>query len=277
MKTKVILELGCNHNGNIDIAKKMIDNAARLGVWAIKLQKRDVESFSDSLKLMPRKIENSFGPNYYEHRKALEFSVEQTAELLSYAKSLGLAVGVSVFDMVSIRQMKSLSWDFIKLPSHFYTQYAFTREILHSPKKYLFIASTGMHTFEEVVNWQYFGKHDVTMYCRSIYPATIDQVRMAEFRQLRDALYACSAVVGYSSHDKNGEAISLMVLLGAEYIERHFTLDKTMKGSDHATVSSDYAEMEGIMEAIKKVEECEGTVTDLAEVEQKVRLQYRGF
>lgn len=275
MKTRVILELGCNHNGSMENARRMIDDAARLGVWAVKFQKRDIESMDDALKLMPRKPENSFGPNYYEHRKALEFTLGQIKDLYLYAKNLGLAAGVTVFDMTSINQMATIPWDFIKLPSHFYTHYAFTRTLLLAQGDYMFFASTGMHTLDEIKEWQYFGRHDVTMYCRSIYPATIDQVRMAEFRALRDAL--SGNTIGYSSHEEGGEAIPLMVLLGAEYVERHYTLGKNMKGSDHATVSSEYNEIKKIMDDIKKIEESEGGIHDLSEEEKKVRVQYRGF
>src|SRR3989304_362753 len=84
MKTKLILELGCNHQGDIDIAQKMIDATAELGAWAVKFQKRDIESFSEGLKLLPRKPENSFGPNYYEHRKALELTIDQIARLRNH-------------------------------------------------------------------------------------------------------------------------------------------------------------------------------------------------
>lgn len=273
MKVRFIEEIGCNHQGDMKIAHQMIDDAARLGVWAVKFQKRDTESLGEALRLMPRDPATSFGANYYEHRKALEFTAGQLEDLLISAHNLGMAAGVSVFDMVSIEEMKKLPWDFIKLPSQFYTHYAFTRAIIGGD--YSFMASTGMHTFDEITGWQFFGKHDVTMYCRSLYPATIDQVRMAEFRALRDALDG--STIGYSSHEKDGEAIPMMVLLGAEYIERHYTLDKTMKGSDHRTVSSDFHDMEKIIAAVKQVEESEGVVQDIIDAEKKVRKVYRGF
>lgn len=277
MTTRIILEIGCNHNGDPDLARRMIDNAARLGVWAVKFQKRDPESLPEGTKYIPRRPENSFGNNLYEHRKALEFSIGTLKDLLIYAHNLGLAAGVSVFDMVSAEQMKALPWDFIKLPSQLYTNYELTRCLVGG--EYLFIASTGMHVVDEVLEWQYFGRHDVTMYCRSIYPATMASVEFSAMRRIRDELIrsSSSSVLGYSSHDEGGKAIPLAVLEGAEYIERHYTLDKTMKGSDHSTVSSDFAEMEAIIQAVNDAEAMLGSGDFLSEDELKVRKVYRGF
>lgn len=286
MQTKIILELGCNHNGSIDIAKHMIDDAAKLGVWAVKFQKRDPESLSQGEKLIPRDIETSFGENYYEHRKALEFSAPQIKELKEYAESLGLVSAVSVFDMLSAEQMIELGFNYIKLPSQFYSHYALNKLLLDESffsSKFNIIVSTGMHSLEETLNWQYFDKASITMYCRSIYPCGLNEIRFKIMQSLKENLR--NSVLGYSSHDKNGEAIFYAVLLGSEYIERHYTLDKNMKGSDHKTVSSDFLEMQKIISDIKKAEELlnvseknpKNCFELFSEKEKAVRKIYRGF
>lgn len=285
MQTKIILELGCNHNGSIDIAKRMIDDAAKLGVFGIKFQKRDVECFSDGLKLLPRKPENSFGPNYYEHRKALEFSVAEIIDLKKYAESLGLIPVVSVFDMKSAVEMVEAEFDYIKLPSQYYSHYALNKTLMDVgavgsvAMKLNIIVSTGMHTLDEIFKWQYFDQASITMYCRSIYPCELKEVDFNSMLELKNKLKG--SILGYSSHDKNGEAIFYAVLLGAKYIERHYTLDKTMKGSDHGTVSSDFLEMQKIISEIKKAEEILNSSKNIFELfsenEKRVRMVYRGF
>ena len=95
MKTKLILELGCNHQGKIELAKKMIDNAEKLGVWGIKLQKRDIGSIPEKIRLKTRDIKKSFGKTYAEHRRALEFNCHEILELKKYTESKGLKFIIS--------------------------------------------------------------------------------------------------------------------------------------------------------------------------------------
>lgn len=281
IRTKIILELGCNHNGNFDIAKKMIEAAAKLGVWAVKFQKRDPDSMSEGEKLIPRNPENSFGVNYYEHRKALEFTVDQIIELKQRADNLNLVQIVSVFDLVSAEQMVDAGFDFIKLPSQFYSNYALNNYLLkwaEYRRKY-FIVSTGMHSFQEIINWQFFDKPDITMYCRSMYPLDFTDLNLEVMRKLAYELRKSD--LAYSSHEKNGEGIGMAVLLGAKYVERHFILDKNMKGSDHKTVSSDPLEIIEIKDSIKKIEDIlysnDNSIDINSIVEKKIRKTYRGF
>lgn len=256
MNTKIILELGCNHQGDMTIAKKMIENAKELGVYGVKIQKRNLDILPEHIKNMPRKIENSFGETYYEHRKALEFSVEQIIELKEYAENMGLVFGASVFDITSANEMiyhAHIKW--IKLPSQFFDDYMMVNTLFSAKlvKKLTIIRSTGMIPMKNVLFDKYLKDFDTTMYCRSIYPfdekeADIGSARLL-FRSLPE--YAC----GYSSHDKDGKLIPIFILLGAKVIERHYTLDKTMKGTDHSTVSSDFKDMQEIINDIKDMEE----------------------
>lgn len=276
--TKIILEFGANHNGKIDNAYKMIDDALNLGVWGIKLQKRDLSLLEYGAKYIPRKLENSFGENYYEHRKALEFTNEQIEELKKYAEDNGLQVMVTAFDTSSVKSMIAIDVKYIKIPSQLLGNYEMNRLLIKAKeeKEYLkTVCSTGMHTINEVLEWQYINEFDIVMYCKSIYPANVNDINLVNFRILQDGLDNC---IGYSSHDLKGFAISCAVCLGAQYIERHYTLDKTMKGSDHSTVSSDFEEMKKIIEDVRYAEEIMGTpeYDELkADDEKRIKRVYR--
>jgi sialic acid synthase len=280
-KTKIILEFGCNHQGNYDNALRMIDEAAKLEAWGVKFQKRDCDLIPKEIGNTPRKPENSFGATYYEHRKALEFSVDQITSLKEYAEKAGLKAIVTVFDLISMDQMIRLGFEYIKLPSQFYSNYAMNLQLFDKRNEHQeikIIVSTGMHTLYELDMWPWFDKADITMYCRSIYPCDLNDIDFRMARILKAKLN--NSRFGYSSHDKQGCAIPYMILIGAEYVERHYTLNKEWKGSDHGTVSSDFHEMQ---EIIKQVEDMESLSAvdnsfDLAsEAEKKVRLTYRGI
>ena len=105
MNCKIILEMGCNHNGSIEIAKELIDQAAKLKVWGVKFQKRDIESMPKHLREMKRGGYNDFGNTYEEHRKFLEFTVGVIKVLKEYVENKGLRFVVSVFDSISLKQM----------------------------------------------------------------------------------------------------------------------------------------------------------------------------
>jgi sialic acid synthase len=285
LKTKILLELGCNHQGNIYNAIQMIDEAAKLGAWGIKFQKRDCDLIPKEIGDTPRKPENSFGTTYYEHRKALEFSVDQIASLKEYAEKAGLKVVVTVFDLISMDQMIRAGFEYIKLPSQFYSNYAMNLKLFDMKipmsavhPDFKIIVSTGMHTMREIELWPWFDKSYITMYCRSIYPCELNDIDFKMALSLKEKLK--KSRFGYSSHDKQGCAIPYMVLLGAEYVERHYTLNKEWKGSDHGTVSSDFQEMQGIIKQIEEMESLSAVDNsfDLAsEAERKVRLTYRGI
>jgi len=256
MVTRIVLELGCNHQGQVDVAKAMIDDAVRLGVYGVKVQKRCPEVIPEELKYKPRDLENSFGETYYEHRKALELSVSSVVELREYAEARGLAFMVSVFDMPSAREMvEQAKVRFIKLPSQLLLDYDLNTYLMLVRRSYklTLLHSTGMHTDQEVLACPFLNRFDVTYYCRSIYPCAFDQLDLGSARCQFDALLDADSR-GYSSHDVGGEAIPWFVLMGARWVECHYTLDKKMKGSDHKTVSRDYDDMARIIADVYAVE-----------------------
>ncbi len=280
MKTKIILETGCNHQGEIEIAKRMIKAAAMLGVWAIKFQKRDIESISEDVKLKPRDMSNSFGHNYYEHRKALEFDTSQLLELKIYAENCGLVFMCSAFDEQSIKDLIYIGCQWIKLPSQLYSDLYLKLLLIDLREKHNFkiLVSTGMHDFSEITNSQWKNNADIIFHCVSIYPHDIAKSNLSTIANLINLTRDTRTKIGYSSHDKDGKAIPYAICSGAEYVERHFTLDKTMKGNDHATVSSDREDMKRIIESINIVEAALGDYQrEVSEDEKKVRKIYRGF
>ena len=138
-------------------------------------------------------------------------------------------------------------------------------------EKFKFV-STGMHTLKEIIDNPFLNYYDCVFFCRSVYPCTLKQINFIDMIKIKQKLLC---PVGYSSHDENGEAIKYAVLLGAKYIERHYTLDKNMKGSDHV-ISSDYDDMIKIIKEIKESESILGeTNQDLCDEERKNKLIYR--
>lgn len=254
--TRIVLELGCNHQGDARLAEQMVLDAAKLGAFGVKLQKRCPEAIPEELKSLPRNPDTSFGETYYAHRKALELSDDDLLSLKKLAESLGLVFAVSAFDLCSLRLLvEELGVKYVKLPSQYLLHHEMNAYLCGKKNDYgLFtMRSTGMHTVMEVGQaihtWPMF---DVTMYCRSVYPLSFEQVDFAAARMVYDWLPPEQR--GYSSHDIEGCAVVSMVLLGATWIERHYTLDKELKGSDHHTVSSDYAEMEVLLNAVHDAE-----------------------
>ncbi len=275
METRIILELCCNHQGSKQIAKRMIDEAVELNCWGVKFQKRDIESMPEEQKSMPRNSGNSFGPTYYEHRKALEFDTHEMLELKKYAEKKGLKAIVSVFDMVSAKEMVDIGFEYVKLPSQLYTNIKMVKFLGKSDSK--LIGSTGMHTLNEIKHFHYNYQYDIIMFCRSIYPCNLQEISFGNFTALQKMLDWEIIDFGYSSHDQEGQGIKYAVVLGAKYIERHYTLDKTWKGSDHS-ISSDFEEMKKIIKEIEFIEKYINVRSfELSEKEKKVRKRYRGF
>lgn len=271
----IVAEIGINHNGNFELCKQMIKAAARSGVDAVKMQKRTIEEMYTKKALdMPYEKPYAFGKTYGEHKHALEFNDEQFLELQKYAHGLDVEFLVSGFD--------STGFDFIenvlhvpvhKVASPFITDYPLLKQVAQYGKP-IFL-STGMHTMEEIkasVNFikQYNDKimvfHTVTMY-----PVPNIQVNLNILSTLQKEL---DVLVGYSSHD-NGVAIpAASVALGACVIEKHFTLDRTMVGPDHAA-SVEPRGMELIVNYAKAVHQSLGSSNrEINDAEAAARIKY---
>jgi len=273
MRAKIILEIGYNHNGSMTKAKGLIREAAKLNVWAVKFQKWDIEGFPEELKNMKRSDKNAYGPTYYEHRKYLEFSIEQLKELKEYSEKKGLNFCCSGKDFNSIKQLvEELNCKIIKVPSQRYRDNQIFRYLYKERKErgLKIIVSTGMLYEDETKKSRWIDKDgaDIIMHCVSLYPARKEDVNLIV---MRNSFYN-----GYSSHEINGDCIKYAVALGADYIERHFTLDNNDKGTDHK-VSSTPDQMLNIIKDIEEVEKIVSTKRSLTEQEKKHRKFYWGF
>lgn len=258
-KVFVIAEIGNNHQGDIDTAKRLIEQAAYAGADAVKSQKRDMESVPNPER--PYVNKNSFGDTYGAHRRYLELSACQHAELQEYAARMGLSYFVSVWDMESADEMLDLSPALIKLPSCLLTD----DELL----KYLcgccesldteIMLSTGMSTLDEVkgalLTAHQFNKSKRVhlLQSTSAYPCAprdlalgVIPMYMADFSFMR-------VVVGFSGHHLGVGPDCGAVALGAKIVERHFTLNKTLKGTDHAA-SLEPHELKRLVDEIRATE-----------------------
>ena len=272
MKTKLILEIGYCHNGSYQTAKQMIEEAANIGVWGVKLQKWDVDGLPDEIKAKKRTDKHAYGATYYDHRKYLEFNIQQIMYLKDYAESLGLVFIMSGKDFKSIRILVEKGIRFIKLPS----QRLFDNDIYRylvkrkAEKKLFIMVSSGMIEEKELSKTSWPKWSDVFFHCVSLYPAEAPECQLSIISRHK-------FINGYSSHENDGVAIPLAVAMGAEYIERHFTLDKTQKGTDHSLSSTP----EDIRNLIRYIEDVEmitgGNYRELTTKERSVRDFYRSF
>ena len=271
----VIAEIGINHNGSIDLCRKMIDAAAHAGVDAVKMQKRTIEEMytKDALDVTYDKP-YAFGRTYGEHKHALEFTDNQYIELQEYTHAKGLEFLVSGFDSTGFEFIeKVLKVPVHKVASPFITDYPLLKQVAQYGKP-IFL-STGMHTMEEIEESVKFIKqfndkimvfHAVTMY-----PVPNEKVNLNVITTFKERL---GTLVGYSSHDNGVVIPAAAVALGACVIEKHFTLDRTMVGPDHAA-SVEPRGMELIKKYSRAVQQSLGMYErEINEHEKAARIKY---
>lgn len=238
----VIAEIGCNHMGDMNIAKELIDTAAVFcKVDAVKFQKRcNKELLTEEQYNAPHpNPHNSYGKTYGEHREFLEFTKDQHAELMEYCKRAGIEYSTSVWDLTSAKEIADLKPRFIKIPSACNNNYEMLGWLCDNYEGEIQI-SFGMTTREEeesiVSLFEKNGRNkDLIIYnCTSGYPVPMKDVCLLEITRMREMYADRVKAIGFSGHH-NGIAIDVAAYtLGAEIFERHFTLDRTWKGTDHA-------------------------------------------
>lgn len=237
---KIIAEIGCNHQGNIETALDMIDILANYcKVDYIKFQKRTVKKDD---RPHPNPI-NSFGKTYGEHREALEFDIEEHETLKNACEKNNVKYACSVWDLQAAKEIALINPEYIKVPSACNLDFKMLEYIENNYKGDIHV-STGMSTREELQHMcQYFSSY-VRYHCISAYPTDFKDICLKEIEP----------GMGFSGHHL-GIAVDIAALtLGAEYIERHFTLDRTMKGTDHAA-SLEPGMMRKLVRDIHNVEE----------------------
>ncbi|MBK6916098.1 MAG: N-acetylneuraminate synthase family protein [Deltaproteobacteria bacterium] len=238
----VIAEIGCNHKGDFALAKELVQTAAQFcRVDAVKFQKRTPREL-----LSPEQYDaphpdpaHAYGRTYGEHREFLELDVDQHAELKTLCESLGIDYSSSAWDLTSAKEIASLQPSWIKIPSACNTDYAMLGWLCEHYAGGLHV-SLGMTTKpEERALMELLEAHgrlgDTVLYsCTSGYPVAMEDLCLLEISRLADDYGDRVAAIGFSGHHLGIAADIAAITLGAAWVERHFTLDRTWKGTDHA-------------------------------------------
>lgn len=241
-KAYLIAEAGCNHMGQMDIAHELINMAAIFcKADAIKFQKRcPKELLTEEQYNAPHpNPQNSYGNTYGEHRVFLEFDLEQHAQLKKWCEEVHITYSTSVWDMTSAKEIATLNPKFIKIPSACNNNFEMLEWLCDNYQGEIQL-SFGMTTHEEEEQIvQFFEKkqrnNDLILYnCTSGYPVPFEDVCLLEIQRMKEQYDGRVKAIGFSGHHL-GIAVDIAAYtLGAEYIERHYTMDRTWKGTDHA-------------------------------------------
>jgi N-acetylneuraminate synthase len=239
---KVIAEIGCNHKGDMNIAREMIITAATFcKVDVVKFQKRTPKELLTPAQYYaphPNPI-NSYGKTYGEHREYLEFSLEQHRQLKMWCEEFGTIYSTSVWDVTSAKEITSLSPKMIKIPSASNLHWDMLDYLLvnFDGEVHVSLGMTNRAEEEQIVN--FFEKRnrnkDLILYaCTSGYPVAFEDVCIKEVERLKNTFGNNVKAIGFSGHHLGIAVDIAAVTLGALFVERHFTLDRTWKGTDHA-------------------------------------------
>lgn len=239
---KVIAEAGCNHKGDLEIAKELIKIAAifcRADV--IKFQKRNPkELLSEEQYNAPHPNPmHAYGKTYGEHREFLEFDQSQHAELKKFCEEIGIIYSTSVWDVTSAREIVELEPVLIKVPSACNLNFEMLGFLAKNYQGEIHL-SFGMTSHEEEVEIvEFFEGHDrakdlVLYSCTSGYPVAFEDICLFEINRLRQKFESRVKAIGFSGHHLGIAADVAAMTLGATWIERHYTLDRTWKGTDHS-------------------------------------------
>ncbi len=234
-KAYVIAEIGHNHQGKIELAKKMFKSAKEAGASAVKLQKRNnkdlyTESFYNSLY----DNKNSYGKTYGKHREKLEFGAKEFLTLKKLAKKLKLDFIVTPFDFSSVNFCKKIGIDAVKIASADLKNLPLQTKIAKM-NKHIFL-STGGGNFKDIYeaykNITKINKRLSILHCTASYPAKISDLNLNVIKNLKKKYP--KLVIGLSDHENGIDAATIAYMLGARIFEKHFTLDRSNKGTDNA-------------------------------------------
>lgn len=254
----IIAEAGVNHNGDINIAKKLVETAKQCGADIVKFQTFNVRGVASKYAAMAEYQKNNLGveESQKDMLNGLTLSQDEFLSLADYCKEVGIRFLSTPFDIDSIRFLDQVQ-DVWKIPSGEITNYPYLVEIAKTGKD--IILSTGMCTLEEiddaltVLHAQGAGRITL-LHCTTNYPAPMQEVNLKALLSMK-ARYGCD--VGYSDHTLGIEVSIAAAAIGAKVIEKHFTLDKMMEGPDHkASLEPD--ELAAMVTAIRNVEQALG-------------------
>ncbi|XP_034043748.1 sialic acid synthase-like [Thalassophryne amazonica] len=255
----IIAEIGQNHQGDIEIAKKMIKLAKDCGADCAKFQKSELEyKFNKQALARPYNSRHSWGKTYGDHKRHLEFSHEQYRELQRYAQEVGIFFTASGMDEMAVEFLDELNVPFFKVASLDANNFPYLEKTAKKGRP--MVVSSGMQSMETMRRvYQTVKKYNeelVILQCTSAYPLEAEDVNLKVITEYQKEFP--DIPIGYSGHE-SGICISVAaVALGAKVIERHITLDKTWKGNDHAA-SLDPSELVELVRSIRLVERALGS------------------
>lgn len=238
----IVAEIGCNHKGDLKVAEQLIITAAKCGANYAKFQKRDNKYLLGAEYSKPHPVpENSYGKTYGEHREKLEFSINEHIKLSKICERNKIKYAVSVWEKKSALELirSKIKLDYLKVPSACNLDFELLEILAKKFKKKIHI-SLGMTSRNETKKIiRFFSKHkrldNLVLYaCTSDYPVNFNNTCLLEIYNLIKSYKNKINDVGFSGHHLGISIDNAAYTLGARYIERHFTLDRTWKGTDHA-------------------------------------------
>ena len=284
-KPKVVAEIGCNHKGDMAIAKQLIDIAKFCEADYAKFQKRNSrELLTEEQYNSPHPNQmHAYGKTYGEHREFLEFTSEQHAELKAYCEMKGIGYATSVWDVTSAHEIINLKPDYIKIPSACNNNFDLLKVLRDEYSGGIHI-SFGMTTHQEEEEIVRFfeqtnsAKERLVIYsCTSGYPVAFEDVNLLEINRLYKIFGQRVSCVAFSGHHLGIAIDNVAYTLGARWVERHFTKDRTWKGTDHAAS----LEPEGMRKLVRDLNAAYKTLNykkeEIIDVEkvQREKLKYR--
>lgn len=264
MRTIIIAEAGVNHNGNLNLAKKLIEGAALAGTDLVKFQTFSAE------KIVTRKAAkagyqldpSNTSESQFEMLQSLELGKDALEKLIQHARSCGIKLFSTGFDIDSVDMLIDLGQEILKIPSGEITNLPLLQHI--GKKNMKVILSTGMSDLHEVGNAIQVlenagtARENITLLqCTSSYPAPMEDINLLAMHSMRDAF---NISIGYSDHSAGIEVAIAAVALGAQTVEKHFTVDKSLPGPDHKA-SLDIGELKDLVTAIRNIEKALGDGT----------------
>ena len=282
MAVKIIAEIGCNHKGDIKIAQDLIKAAKRCGADVAKFQKRN-----NKLLLNKKEYEsphpepwNSYGNTYGLHREALELNIDQHKELQDFCSTIGIEYTSSVWEIDSAKEISELNPLFIKVPSATNLDFKMQNFLCENyiGKIHVSVGMTKKKEIAEIINF-YKKKsriNDLVLYCcTSGYPISEKDICLLEIKNLQKLMENTEGGVGFSGHHLGIAPDIAAVTLGVDWIERHFTLDRTWKGTDHAAS----LEPEGLRRLCRDVKNVEKALSykeeDILKIEKVQRAKLK--
>jgi N-acetylneuraminate synthase len=275
-----IAEIGINHNGSLDVAKKNIDNAKAAGFDAVKFQKRTVELVYTKEQLdAPR--ESPWGNSQREQKKGLEFGLDEYQEIEKYCSTKEIKWFASAWDLESLKFLDNFKLEYHKIASAMIVDLNFLKEVAKR-KKHTFI-STGMCKEADIaLAVDIFSSMNCPfelMHCVSTYPMKVDDANLLRIKTLQDK-FKCD--VGYSGHENALSVSYAASMMGITSLERHITVDRAMYGSDQAA-SLELKGMTELISVIKRMHaalgngDIENILPEEIEIAKKLRMHIKNY